>query len=106
MESFSKVPALRKSLTGNDESVDGDAVVLVLLVGVGAPQAKPGEESPEEVEEKADNHQGSSATDISCSTVQYSTVWYSMVQHSSTVQYREAVNENVSSCYCMKLPLT
>ena len=53
-----------KSLTGNNESVDGDTVVFVLFVRVRAPQSQPGQEGPEEVKEEADHDQSSCAADI------------------------------------------
>ena len=54
----------KESLTGDNESVDGHTVVFVLLVGVRAPQAEACQEGPEEIKEKSDDHQSSSATDV------------------------------------------
>ena len=54
----------KESLTGDNESVDGHTVVFVLLVGVRAPQAQACQEGPEEIKEKSDDHQSSSATDV------------------------------------------
>ena len=51
-------------LTCNNKGVDGDPVVLVLLVGVGAPQAKSGEEGPEEVADQSDNDEGRHEADV------------------------------------------
>jgi len=53
-----------RKLTGNEEGVDGDPVVLVLLVGVRASKAKAGAEGAEDVCQDTDNHQGSDAADV------------------------------------------
>merc|ERR1719167_384782 len=50
----------------NNKGVDGDPVVLVLLVGVGAPQAKSGEEGPEEVADQSDDDEGRHEADVAC----------------------------------------
>ena len=55
-------------LTRGDEGVDGHPVVLVLLVGVGAPEAEPREEGPEEVGDQPDDDKGSNKTQVSCNT--------------------------------------
>ena len=51
-------------LTCNNKGVDGDPVILVLLVGVGAPQAKSGEEGPEEVADQSDDDEGRHEADV------------------------------------------
>ena len=51
-------------LTRNNEGVDGDPVILVLLVGVGAPQPEPGEEGAEEVADEADDDEGCHEADV------------------------------------------
>ena len=51
-------------LTCNNKGVDGDPVVLVLLVGVGAPQAKSGEEGSEEVADQSDDDEGRHEADV------------------------------------------
>ncbi len=51
-------------LTGDGQGVDGDAVVLVLLVGVGAPQPEGGQQGAEDVGHDADHHEGGGSTDV------------------------------------------
>lgn len=53
-------------LTGYDESVDGDPVVLVFFVGIGASEAETGEEGTEEVSDEAEDHKGRAQADITC----------------------------------------
>ena len=53
-------------LTGDDKGVDGDPVVLVLLVRVGTPEAEAGQEGTEEVGDEADDDKGSAESDVAC----------------------------------------
>ena len=68
-------------LTGSNKGIDGDPVILVLLVWVGAPQAEPGEEGAKEVADEADDHKGCHQADVACqleymlTSNQFSPVW-------------------------------
>ena len=50
--------------TCQNEGVDGDPVVLVLLVGIGALQPEAGQRSPEEVKDQTENDEGSTSAEI------------------------------------------
>ena len=52
-------------LTADDERPACDAVVLVLLVGIGAAQPKPGQQGAEEVGEDDDDDEGRRGTHVS-----------------------------------------
>ena len=51
-------------LTRKNESIDGDTVVLVLFVGVGASQTKTSQEGSEEVKDEPNDDQGCCSTKI------------------------------------------
>ena len=53
-------------LTGDDKGVDGDPVVLVLLVRVGTPETEARQEGTEEVGDETDDDEGSAESDIAC----------------------------------------
>lgn len=53
-------------LTADDEGVDGHPVVLVLLVGVGAPEAEAGHQGTDEVSHGDDDDEGGDASDVAC----------------------------------------
>ena len=55
---------VRSKLTCNNESIDGNTVVFVLLVGVSGPQPEAGQEGAEKVEQQADDDQSCTAADI------------------------------------------
>ena len=62
-------------LTCDNQGVDGNTVVFVLFVGVRAPQAQPGQEGSEEVEEEADDDQSSCTADVSWSGENRESQW-------------------------------
>ena len=62
----SKLETSTVVLTGDDKGVDGDPVVLVLLVRVGTPEAEAGQEGTEEVGDEADDDKGSAESDVAC----------------------------------------
>ena len=53
-------------LTCNDEGIDGDPVILVLLVWVGTPQPKSGEEGAKKVADQPDDDKGCHQADVAC----------------------------------------
>ena len=53
-----------KSLTGDNQGVDGNTIVFVLFVGVRAPQTQPSQEGSEEIKEEADHDQSCGAADV------------------------------------------
>ena len=55
---------LRDQLTWENESIDGDSVVFVLLVGICASEAKASQESTKEVEDKTDNNKSSCSSEV------------------------------------------
>ena len=59
---------VRSKLTCNNESIDGNTVVFVLLVGVSASQTKTGQKGSEKVEQKSDNDKSCSSTNVTCNT--------------------------------------
>ncbi len=50
--------------TCDDKRVDGDPVVLVLLVGVSAAQPQAGQEGPEEVGDETNDDEGRCAAQV------------------------------------------
>ena len=55
---------LKPVLTGESQSPGCDPVVLVLLVGIGAPEPEAGEEGAEEVGDGAHDNEGGGGADV------------------------------------------
>ena len=82
-------------LTGNDEGVDGDPVILVLLVWVGTPQAQPGEEGAKKVADQPDDDKGCHQADVA---------WkLECVDNQSIFSTPEPVKVRIAACLCLFL---
>ena len=82
-------------LTGSNEGVDGDPVVLVLLVGVGAPQTESGEEGAKEVADQPDDDKGCHQADVA---------WkLECVDNQSIFSTPEPVKVRIAACLCLFL---
>ena len=82
-------------LTGNDEGIDGDPVILVLLVWVGTPQAQPGEEGAKKVADQPDDDKGCHQADVA---------WkLECVDNQSIFSTPEPVKVRIAACLCFFL---